>query len=263
MRFIADHDLHIHTQLSLCSGDTEQTPQAILEYGLENGFKTLCLTDHMWDARVPGASEWYQRQPYERIIKSLPLPQAKGVRYLFGCETDLDRQVTLGIAPETLEKLDFCIIPTTHLHMNGFTVEGTEDAAQRARLWVERLDKVLDMDLPFHKIGIAHLTCSLIFKKHYLEVLNLLTDDEYHRLFAKAAKTGVGIELNFPSLRLTEEEVEPNLRPYRIAKAEGCKFYFGSDAHHPADLKEAKGNFEHTIDLLDLKEEDKFAFLNS
>ena len=32
MKFIIDHDLHIHSQLSLCSGIPEQTPKAILEY---------------------------------------------------------------------------------------------------------------------------------------------------------------------------------------------------------------------------------------
>ena len=261
MRYVADHDLHIHTQLSLCSGDPEQTPQAILNYGVENGFKTLCLTDHMWDAKVPGASEWYQKQPYERIIRSLPLPQAEGVRYLFGCETDLDRYMTVGVSREVLDKLDFCIIPTTHLHMDGFTLDGSEDAAQRAKLWIDRFDGVLDMDLPFEKIGIAHLTCSLIYRNRYIEVLNLIPDSEYHRLFAKAAKVGVGIELNFPSLSLKEEEVRPNLKPYLIAKEEGCRFYFGSDAHTPADLKNAKANFENIIDLLGLTEDDKFEFL--
>ncbi|MBQ7720286.1 MAG: PHP domain-containing protein, partial [Clostridia bacterium] len=147
MRYIADNDLHIHSQLSLCSGDPEQNPQAILEYGVQNGFKTICLTDHMWDARVPGASGWYQQQPYEHIAKALPLPQADGIRFLFGCETDLDRHLTVGVSPELMEQLDFIIIPTTHLHMGGFTLDGSEDAAQRAKLWAERFDAVLDMEL--------------------------------------------------------------------------------------------------------------------
>ena len=260
MRYIADHDLHIHTQLSLCSGDPRQNPQRILDYAVENGFKTICLTDHMWDAAVPGASGWYQQQPYERIIKSLPLPQAEGVRYLFGCETDLDRHMTVGVGREVLDKLDFCIIPTTHMHMDGFTLDGSENAEQRAKLWIDRFDGVLDMDLPFYKIGIAHLTCSLIYRNHYIEVLNLISDSEYHRLFAKAAEKGVGIELNFPSLDLGDYEREPTLKPYRIAKEEGCKFYFGSDAHTPEGLDGAKKNFENIIDLLGFEEDDKFEF---
>lgn len=258
MRYIADHDLHIHTQLSLCSGDPEQNKDTILNYGIENGMTTLCLTDHMWDNRVPGASGWYQKQSYEYICQALPLPKSDKLQYLFGCETDLDRYMTVGVSPETIEKLDFIIIPTTHLHMGGFTCAGSEGVEERAKLWCTRFEGVLDMDLPFHKIGIAHLTCSLLYSGHYIEVLKSIPESEYRRLFAKAADKGVGIELNFPSLNLNDETRDPTLLPYRIAKEEGCKFYLGSDAHHPAGLAGAKANFENIIDLLGLEESDKF-----
>jgi len=157
-----------------------------------------------------------------------------------------------------MEKLDFIIIPTTHLHMHGFTLDGSEGVEERAKLWIDRFDGVLDMDLPFHKVGIAHLTCSLLYREHYIEVLKTIPESEYRRLFAKAAEKGVGIELNFPSLNLNDETRDPTLLPYRIAKEEGCKFYFGSDAHHPAGLASAKANFENIIDLLGLEETDKF-----
>lgn len=258
MRYIADHDLHIHTGLSLCSGDPDQNKDTILNYGMENGFTTLCLTDHMWDSTVPGASGWYQKQSYEHIAQALPLPKTDKVRYLFGCETDLDRYMTVGVSPSLAEQLDFIIIPTTHLHMNGFTCDGREGVEERAELWCTRFDGVLDKDLPFHKIGIAHLTCSLMYTGHYLEVLRAIPEREYRRLFAKAAEKGVGIELNFPSLHMNDETCEVTLLPYRIAKQEGCRFYFGSDAHHPTELAEAKKNFENIIDLLELEETDKF-----
>ena len=261
MRFIADHDLHIHSQLSLCSDDPRQTPEAILAYGAENGFSTLCLTDHMWDPAVPGASNWYKQQPVARIKQALPLPQSEKVRFLFGCETDMDRHCTIGITRETIDQLDFVIIPTTHLHMNGFTLDGTEGAKERAALWIQRFDALLNADLPFHKIGVAHLTCPLIWRKRYLEVLEKIPADEYHRLFEKAARLGIGIELNFDALALRPAEAPLALLPYRIAKEEGCKFYLGSDAHHPVELARAKANFETIIDLLALEEDDKFPFL--
>ena len=46
MRFICDHDYHIHSGLSLCSDDPKQTPKAILDFSKANGFKKICLTDH-------------------------------------------------------------------------------------------------------------------------------------------------------------------------------------------------------------------------
>ena len=41
-------------------------------------------------------------------------------------------------------------------------------------------------------------------------------------------------------------------------KEQGCKFYCGSDAHHPEEFVRVKEVFERAIDLLDLKESDKF-----
>jgi len=89
-------------------------------------------------------------------------------------------------------------------------------------------------------------------------VLKSIPESEYRRLFAKAAEKGIGIELNFPSLNLNDETRDPTLLPYRIAKEEGCKFYFGSDAHTPDGLAGAKKNFENIVDLLGLEESDKF-----
>lgn len=102
MRFQFDHDLHIHTELSSCSRDAEQTPARILQYAKEHGLKTVCVTDHYWDSTVPGASKWYQPQNYEHITAALPLPTAEGVSMLFGCETDMDRHFTVGIPPRSL-----------------------------------------------------------------------------------------------------------------------------------------------------------------
>lgn len=74
-----------------------------------------------------------------------------------------------------------------------------------------------------------------------------------------AAAKGVGIELNSCDMNYSANEKEIILRPYMIAKRMGCKFYFGSDAHHPDELDAAKGIFERAIDDLKLEEGDGFA----
>ena len=43
MRFKIDHDLHIHTQLSIFSGHPEQTPKRILQHAKDNNLSTLCV----------------------------------------------------------------------------------------------------------------------------------------------------------------------------------------------------------------------------
>ena len=116
MKFKVDHDLHIHSNLSWCSQDENQTPERILKYAEQNGFNKVCLTNHFWDERVEGASNWYLKQNFEHISEAKPLPQSDKVQFLFGCETDLRQDLLLGISKERFDDFDFIVIPTTHLH---------------------------------------------------------------------------------------------------------------------------------------------------
>ncbi len=261
MRYICDHDLHIHSRLSLCSNDPEQTTQRILEYAEKNNLKTVCVTDHFWDGAVEGASEWYAIQNFEHISESKPLPKSDKVKFLFGCETEMDKNMNLAISKECFEKFDFVVIPTTHFHMIGLTIgEEIKTPEQKAEFWLKKLNALLDKDLPFHKIGIAHLTCGLIAsdRQEYLKTLSLLSEEKLKAVFSRAAQKGVGIEINSGDTVFEPEEADIVLRPYRIAKECGCKFYHGCDAHHPKELDAAKEAFERLIDLLELAEDDKF-----
>ena len=261
MKFQIDHDLHIHSYLSTCSSDPGETPDAILRYGEQNGMTTLCLTDHFWDCSVHSAGGWYRPQDFTHISLAKPLPQGKRTRFYFGCETELHQNLELACPPERFDDFDFIIIPTTHLGSVGLTIteEDHNDLDRNARVWVERLENILDRDdLPFSKIGIAHLACPLINKEHFLEVLDRLQEDDLERLFAKAATRGCGIELNAGDFLISDADADRVARIFRVAKSKGCKFYLGSDAHHPADLERAPALFARAIDLLDLTEDDKF-----
>lgn len=265
MKFKVDHDLHIHSQISLCSNDPEQTTESILKYAERNGFKTICLTDHFWDDTVEGASDWYALQNYEHISKALPLPQSDNVRFLFGVETEQNRAMTVGVSSETMEKLDFIIVPTTHFHMGEYvlTPEDLSSPENRAKAWVRRFESLLDMDVPFHKMGVAHLTCGLIAptRDEYLRTLDSIPDSELERVFRKAAQVGIGIELNSGDMNYEESEGEHIMRIFAAAKRCGCKFYCGSDSHHPENFENVKEIFERAVDRLGLEESDKIDFL--
>lgn len=263
MKMKFDHDYHIHSELSECSSDPRQSTENILKYAKENGLKRICLTDHFWDEDVPGASDWYKAQNLAHISRAKPLPDDSSVEFLFGCETDMDKFFTVGMSDKCYDNFDFVIIPTTHLHMTGFTItpQDKADNERIAELWVKRLDRLLDMPLPFHKIGIAHLACSLLnnrSREDYLHSLSLIRDEDMERVFEKAAKVGVGIEINLFDMCFAEQERETVLRMFKIAKAKGCKFYFGSDAHHPSDFEGAREMAERTVELLGLTEDDEF-----
>lgn len=231
MRYKVDHDYHIHSKLSLCSDDPEQTNERILAYAESNGFKKICLTDHYWDEAVPCTSEWYREQGFEHISQALPLPQKSGIEFIFGCESEFDKSFKLSIPPERYTDFDFIIVPTTHMQMNGLTIDEKDFSVEkRAVLWVKRFESLLNEKLPFNKVGIAHLACHLIdnsSRENYLKVLSLIPDAEMHTLFHKAATIGVGIELNATDMSFAEDEADTVLRMFRIAKKEGCKFYLG------------------------------------
>lgn len=263
MKFKYDHDFHIHSFLSNCSGDPTQTPENILKYAKEFNLKQICLTDHFWDEDVLGASNWYDKHhKFIQISKSLPLPKDDEVKFYFGAETDLDKNCKLGITKKRFDAFDFVIIPTTHLHMKGFTItdEDYNNPKRIAKLWGERTNAVLDMDLPFYKIGLAHLACDLMCNpfERYLEVLDLIPTDDMYKVFKKASEKGVGIELNGGDLLEFEKSKDNLLRMFGIAKECKCKFYLGTDCHTQNRFVELSKNFELTIDLLGLEESDKF-----
>lgn len=265
MRYKFDHDYHIHSKLSLCSECDEQTPERILQYAKEEKLHTLCMTDHYWEREIYCANEWYVLQDFEHISKNLPLPQSNATRFLFGCETEMDKDGVIGITEKRLHDFAFVCIPTTHMHMGTFTVPEAEcrnpTPYGRAQLWEKRFEAVLNKNLPFEKVGIAHLACTTMntrSRKDYLEILQAISETEMERLFAKASALGVGIELNLSDMSFADEEEDTVLRMFRIAKYQGCKFYCGSDAHTPRSFYIAREVFERAIEKLDLQESDKF-----
>lgn len=266
MRYVVDHDLHIHSFLSACSRNPEQNPERMVRYARENGLKMVCVTDHFWDEdQGSGAPCYGEENVFDKKKWLGEIPQQEDVRFLFGVETELDRNMRLGLSREHFDAVDFAVIPTTHLNMVGLTVNRTEgDSTQkRANLWIKRLEAVLNMDIPFHKVGIAHLTCRTFAywsRETELESYRKIPEIEIFRLMERAKEVGVGIEINSCSMIYTPEEEGDILRIYRIAKECGCQFYCGSDAHHPQELDRAMGLFQKAVDALDLKESDKFLF---
>lgn len=263
MRYIYDHDLHIHSKVSLCSNDPEETNERILQYAQDNHLTTLCLTDHFWDETVPLSAEsgFYKAQNLAHVKGALPLPQTEEIRFLFGCETEMDQFMTVGLSKARFDEFAFIIVPTTHFHMVGHTIPAEiVSPVDKADFWLKKLNALLSLDLPFHKIGIAHLTCGLIHRnrQEFLDTIAAIDTEGMYKAFCRAAECGVGIELNASDMKCSDAEAEIVLRPYRIAKEVGCKFYMGSDAHHPKALDEAKAIFERTIDRLDLSEDEKF-----
>ena len=261
MSFPIDHDLHCHTLLSECSSDPMQSVSAILDHARAHGYTLQCVTDHLWDRAVPGASDWYAPQDIAHVSRSLPLPADDRVRLLFGCETEYCGGDKLGLSPENYDKFDFIVIPPNHFHMKGFVRPETVDSeAKAAALLVERLEQLAELDLPWRKVGIAHMTCPLTFREGCpAEVFRLVDERRYRRVARRFAELGAGIEINLacfgPGWRSREDD---HLRLYRLAGEEGCRFYLASDAHHPAELSLVPERAPEVVSLLGLEAADRF-----
>lgn len=118
------NDLHCHSSLSACCADKRMTPERILRHAEEAGYETICLTDHLWDSAVPGASGWYAPQNIEHVRAALPLPQAPSCHFYFGCETELPVNGVPALSREHFDLFDFVVIPVNHMHMAGLVRAG-------------------------------------------------------------------------------------------------------------------------------------------
>ena len=253
--------MHCHTHLSLCSDDPAMTAEAVVRFAEEHGYAVQCITDHLWDeAALPGAPEWYARQDIAHVKSDLPLPRSDKVRVVFGCETEYDADGVVGVHPCHYDEFDFIVIPPNHFHMAHVRDKAVYDTEEKiADFLVERLEKLSAMDLPFHKVGIAHINCSLIMTEgDEFRVYDCVNEDRYRAAMHALAVKGAGIELNASSFLSTPPDKMPSaLRLFRMAKEEGCKFYLATDAHHPASLGSVL-KIGEVIDALSLTEDDKF-----
>ena len=254
------NDLHCHSSLSACCADKRMTPERILRHAEEAGYETICLTDHLWDSAVPGASGWYAPQNIEHVRAALPLPQAPSCHFYFGCETELPVNGVPALAREHFDLFDFVVIPVNHMHMAGLVrAEGIDTPEKMAVNIENRLENLLEQNLPFRKIGLAHLTIGLMFREGRIaDVMHAMSEARLLRILKGYAAAGTGIELNATAFSEMTDRPDDILKIYRIAKEAGCRFYCSSDAHSVEALDGVPKNLSAVIQALGLTEADAY-----
>ena len=264
--FSIKHDLHCHSILSMCSSDELMNFPAIVAHAEQSGYDTVCLTNHLWDGDryAPGIYDWYAAQDISHIQKALPRPESKSVRVLFGCETEYCGGAKIGLNKMHHDLFDFIVVPLTHMHLIGFVRPKEIDTEQKmAELLIERMEEIQVLDLPWHKVGIAHSTCSLIFTQgDVVKVFDAMDEDRLYRALHGFAKKGVGIELNACDFVNWQNSPESFLKQYRIAKAAGCKFYCASDAHTRESMDTIDLTLPDVVSALELTENDRYIVPN-
>ena len=254
------NDLHCHSSLSACCADKRMTPERILRHAEEAGYETICLTDHLWDSAVPGASGWYAPQNIEHVRSALPLPQAPSCHFYFGCETELPVNGVPALAREHFDLFDFVAIPVNHMHMAGLVRADGVDTPEKMAVSIEnRLENLLEQNLPLRKIGLAHLTIGLMFREGRIaDVMHAMSEARLLRIMKGYAAAGTGIELNATAFSEMTDRPDDILKIYRIAKEAGCRFYCSSDAHSVEALDGVPKNLPAVIQALGLTEADAY-----
>lgn len=118
-------DMHNHTFLSACCHDEAATGAAFVEKARQEGIQVLGITNHCWDARMPGASLWYAPQTIEwclQIHDELPADTGD-VKVFVGIESEYKGMTDeVGISAEGAKNFDYVLIPHTHMHMVNFVI---------------------------------------------------------------------------------------------------------------------------------------------
>lgn len=231
------HDFHVHTHLSVCAKDTA-TVEHYAEVSKKLGFKKIGFADHFWDETCGEPwNNFYLRQGLGHVLElkdEIARADFGDTKVYFGCETEYDpRRKSAAITPAVAEQFDFIIVPNSHTHMM-MPKDFYEPYEKHKQFMIDAYNHILDSDVSRYILAMAH-PFEAVCCPYPMEILmEMMSDDEYRRLFDRTANKGIAIEINVAGFeKKTEQEILDSqpMRLFRIAKECGCKFTFGSDSH--------------------------------
>ena len=249
-----NHDLHIHTHISLC-GDPGASAEGYIEQAIKQGFTTIGFSDHFWDSAVPGGSRWYSKQDYAHIcqLKAEVPTEHRGVRLLFGCEADCKMDGVVGISEEVAREFDFIIVAHGHDNMKNFVIpeEYLANFEEHARFSVKHFKDIVNSPLHAYFTAVAHPFVPGTRHEETNSLLKCISDADFRECFQMASDRNIAIEMNGSIfIEFSEEEIRniEYVRMFSIAKECGCTFTYGSDSHwHMTDRQLHKVELMKTL----------------
>ncbi len=265
------HDLHVHTNFSLCAN-----PSATVENQVNKakafGLKKLGFADHFWGLPIGAEETWWEQvqmcarsyyttQNFDHVMKTKPEIErlkGQGVELLLGCEAEYDPyRRDIAITEAQAEWFDFVIVPNSHTHM-VMPKAFYEPYEKHVDFMIQAYEDILGSPVNRYITAIAHPFEAVCCPYGKELPLALIPDDTFRRLFDKTAEKGIAVEINVAAL-LGKSDFQlslfPATRMYRLAKECGCRFTFGSDTHDSEDHG-AYATMERVAALLELKEDD-------
>lgn len=197
-------DIHNHTLWSSCCYDPEATVDAFAHRAKELGHTVFGISNHLWDEKVPGASQWYHQQMINYGLEGAraAMPSIPGVKLMVGTETEYcGMSDTLGMLAETAKRFDYVLVPHTHVHMKNFVIPEMEDVKAKREELTRKLIAAMPEISPERAKkmvnSVAHAEIENMLGERHVDVVGYNADFMYHSFlslmnnseFKKLAKT--------------------------------------------------------------------------
>jgi histidinol phosphatase-like PHP family hydrolase len=260
-----DHDLHVHTYLSVCCRDRErQVPANILPIAERMGLKTVGFSDHAWTNPKEEPNGFYRSQGADQMSKLRAELQGLDtpLRVLVGCEADTMSPGRFSITPDFAESLDYVNLACSHFHITGVVEPPPDDRPQSIGQHALRMFKAGVQS--GWASTIVHPLLTLGYRAQFEAAMESLSDSQISDAMGRAAEANVAIEITTSFLKRYSDEggvptelwsLETPLRLLSLAKDAGCVFVFGSDAHAPERF-DLLPELSYFVENLHLTEED-------
>jgi len=237
-------DLHLHTNLSLCA-PRDTTVHTFLDNCKGEGLDTIGISNHIYLPELLRSNGQPEANGTERALKLLPeikeLRKMSDVKLLFGCEGETFRDQGISLPLEDGRYFDYVLLAPSHINnFPAFYAKYDITSPDSLRdIILERFLFACSLDY-----GVPTAICHPLYpiiSGCEEAVVNGISDSVLADCFTTAVKCGKAIEIHACLYRetttLDSEGLSPTyLRVLSAAKACGCKFYFGSDAHRPSSF---------------------------
>lgn len=243
-------DYHLHSSFS---GDSETTPEQMIEYAIELGLKEMCFTDH-YDLDYPEEepdSFLFDIPEYFKKLTTLKARYEEHISIRIGIELGLQKHLKKEC--EEIVKnnpFDF-VIGSSHVvnHMDPYYPEYYKGRKEEA-CYREYFEVVLENLETFHDFDVyGHLDYIVRYgpnknRFYSYEAYKDILDE----ILKTCLKHNIGLELNTGGLAygLNQPNPHPDILK-RYKQLGGEIITVGSDAHEPARLAYA---FDQAAEIL-------------
>lgn len=234
-------DLHLHTNYSYCA-PRETVPETYLPYVEEEDIRVLGFSNHLYYPDAVSAEERAESK-YPGVMRVLKIKEEleamkkkTGCRILLGCEVETVYGREPSLPKEMAGQFDYILLAASHvLNLGGYYRDYDLSTPDKLReLTIERFHYACSCDYPV-PTGICHPLYPICSPAEQ-EIVDGISDSRLADCFTLAAKKNISIEIHACLYRggtqLDGEGLSPSyLRLLSAAKACGCHFHFGTDAH--------------------------------